>query len=103
MARYIDADALMRELGINDMRCDKCGWGQYGYCKRGGDFTDACLAIENAPTVDVVERKKGKWIEDLEYLPITYICPFCGHKIYGDDTNFCPNCGADMRKEIEWT
>ena len=52
---YIDRDALMRELGINDMDCGKCGWGQYGYCKRGADFTDACFAIENAQTVDVVE------------------------------------------------
>ena len=44
-------------------------------------------------------KEEAKILEDLEYLPITYICPFCGHKIYGDDTNFCPNCGADMRKE----
>ena len=80
MARYIDADALMRELGINDMRCDKCGWGQYGYCKRGADFTDACFAIENAPTVDIVRCKdcvhgpKGTGANhDLEFPD--YVCP----------------------------
>lgn len=55
--------------------------------------------ISTAINPNVVEQKKGKWIEDLECLPITYICPFCGYTIYGDDTNFCPNCGADMREE----
>ena len=107
MARYIDADALMRELGINDMRCDKCGWGQYGYCKRGGDFTDACLAIENAPTVDVVERKKGKWERHYSrpnvFADLYWHCSVCGYK--NDDQwayryhNFCPNCGAKMDEE----
>ena len=106
MARYIDADALMRELGINDMRCDKCGWGQYGYCKRGGDFTDACLAIENAPTVDVVERKKGKWID--QYQDGDWHCSCCGAIVEKEEQTwrnwyFCYHCGADMRKEIEWT
>lgn len=47
------------------------------------------------------ERKKGKWIENLEYLPITYTCPFCGHEIWYDATNFCDQCGADMREETE--
>lgn len=46
-----------------------------------------------------VKRKKGKWIENTEYFPTTYTCPFCGYKIYGETTNFCPSCGADLREE----
>lgn len=59
--RLIDADELMKALGITDMDCEKCEWQSgYGtYCSRGGDFEDACFAIENAPTIEP-EPKKGK-------------------------------------------
>ena len=51
--RLIDADALMQSLGVTNMDCYKCAWGdkECGYCKRGGDFEDACCAIEDAPTI----------------------------------------------------
>lgn len=93
--RLVDADALMKTLGITDMDCDKCGWGNgHGFCTRGGDFTDACTAIEDAPTVE--ERKKGKWGENGE-------CQFCGFQPWYENDihtlSFCPNCGADMRGE----
>lgn len=104
----IDKDALMQSLGITNMECDKCAWfdWKWGNCKRGGDFEDACCAIENAPTVE--ERKKGKWIygED-EYGIDGYHCDKCGFFVpwnylnmfinYIEDYKFCPNCGADMR------
>ena len=54
MSRLIDADALMEALGITDMDCGKCKWGDRGWCTRGSEFEDACLAIEDAPTVDAV-------------------------------------------------
>lgn len=47
----IDRDALAERLGITDMDCFKCAWGNYGFCGRGGDFNDACEAIEDAPTI----------------------------------------------------
>ena len=51
--RLIDADALMQSLGITSMDCGKCAWydRERSHCKRGGDFEDACYAIENAPTI----------------------------------------------------
>ena len=60
--RLIDADALMKVLGITDMDCDKCEWqsGYGSYCSRGNDFTDACSAIEDAPTIDAVEVVRCK-------------------------------------------
>lgn len=74
--------------------------------------------IDNAPTV--TNRPKGKWIEvkpsqsDLEDgIDYREECSICHepHRHYGFDeyhdirfatyykTNFCPNCGADMRGE----
>ena len=57
--------------------------------------------IDNIPVADVVERQRGKW----EYKPSLYPygvehfeCSLCGESVV-DRTNFCPNCGADMRGE----
>lgn len=61
--RLIDVDVLAKELGITDFDCAKCGWnGKYGWCKRGMNFSDACFAIENAPTI-------SQWIAVTERLP----------------------------------
>lgn len=51
--------------------------------------------IREAPAADVAPVKRGKWVDGH--------CDQCG--CYGEDdrvggnipTNFCPNCGADMR------
>lgn len=48
------------------------------------------------------ERKKGKWIQDgsggnqydAYYI---YMCSCCKKRKAEPKTNFCPNCGADMR------
>lgn len=93
----IDADALMQSLGITNMDCKKCAWYDkvWGRCERGGDFEDACYAIEDAPTIE--ERKKGKW-DYTDDMYETYKCSKCGFNT--DDYiwyNFCPNCGEDMR------
>ena len=51
------------------------------------------------PAADVVERKKGKWELEPEYG--WYICSACRDEVTvkSGRTNFCPNCGADMRGE----
>lgn len=43
---------------------------------------------------------KGGWI-DMGGI-IRYGCPFC-HYAQERKSNFCPNCGADMRGGKEWT
>ena len=48
------------------------------------------------------EPRKGHWIE--EYIGDMYdVCSECGHKITkGYFTyNYCPNCGAKMKSEVE--
>lgn len=50
---------------------------------------------------DAEPRKKGKW----EYnSPVTMNCDQCGYVIADwkwNESNFCANCGADMRGESE--
>ncbi len=58
---------------------------------------------------DVVERKRGEWFEvELGWDDVHYDCSVCGESfclIDGTPTdnmyNFCPNCGADMRRGAE--
>ena len=68
--------------------------------------------IRNLPsaqqTSDVVERKKGKWIDEPVYKQtmdgktldgFTY-CSECKQlREYGYRSKFCPNCGAEMKGE----
>lgn len=116
MGRLIDVDALMKTLGITDMNCEKCAWvdKEWSRCKRGGDFEDACCAIENAPTIE--ERKNGKWIDKYhayfdEEKAIeewqSCKCSVCGrydtrpYMYYFKEPHFCSWCGADMRERRE--
>ena len=127
--RLIDADELKKALGITNEDCNKCGWGSYESCGRGKEFEDICIAIDNAVTVDAVpvirckdcyhgslqsnETKtyhclkhnammEGHWFCNLgerepprqKYL----ICRKCGYGWFGK-YNFCPHCGADIRKD----
>ncbi len=68
---------------------------------------------ENLPVVDAVEVVHGRWIDiyDGIYANPIYKCSVCGNsapieerypvigRMYTDwsFTNYCPNCGADMR------
>lgn len=97
--RPIDADALKASLGIDADDCDKCHWGHnYGRCRRGGDFEDACCAIDDAPTIEP-ERRTGRWIKEAN----TINCSACkqsnwslGFEHLVSKFNFCPNCGSYM-------
>jgi len=49
-----------------------------------------------------VERPKGKWIDRGEYAECSICGAHSGTQFNGVEpiplkTNFCPNCGADMR------
>ena len=87
-----------------------------------GIASDIIAEIDNAPAVDIngneyfpyrsayfngvedgraTARPQGEWLHHEEYTnnrPF-YIteCPFCKLRVH-EETNFCPNCGADMRK-----
>lgn len=86
--RLIDADALLRDIEH--------------YHLSDGMFQHW---VEIQPTI---EPKKGKWIDmgDFEQCSVCLgtrlkeVQTFYGKAIW-IKTDFCPNCGADMRKEID--
>lgn len=76
-----------------------------------GDKADWCVGvIMSIPDADVVERKVGRWMPSTVIIPVkntdgtysnfgTLVCSSCNNPValvVWD--NFCPNCGADMRK-----
>ena len=97
--RLIDADALrtdtMAMCGVNEAVLENC----YPYWQFN-------KAIVNAPTIDAVEVKHGRWIETEEEVwhlyqrrTITrFRCSQC-EQTENKKSNYCPNCGADMRKD----
>ena len=84
--RLIDADALIHELNNSHYP--------------GAPYVDAGISIAigkvcDAPTIE--ERKMGKWIT--QQFGSWAECSEC-HELYDIPislSNFCPNCGSDMR------
>ena len=98
-----------REKLINWIRNTYVSNPPYTYKATVDDTADAVIAdylIANG----VVVREKGEWIgegdgyADGEIVYDVWYCPECDHCIDDgtDDPallpNFCPNCGADMRR-----
>lgn len=50
--------------------------------------------------VPSANRPKGEWIGGRVGHGPGYTCSICGYGVYPwNNTNFCPNCGCDMRGE----
>ena len=54
------------------------------------------IVLSPIPAADVRENVRGEWIPMFG----KNVCNRCGHKIDIVPTNYCPNCGADMRSRI---
>ena len=91
------------EMVINalDKHCDYvCEYSK----KQRATMCDACPLgtafdiIYELPSVDVRENVRGEWIDVDPYgdSGLAFKCSEC-EKISIRDTNYCPNCGADMR------
>jgi hypothetical protein len=76
-----------------------------GYRDISNDMADGCRFFKNK--ADFVEVKRGEWFDKPTgaYHRMQSWCSACGKHsgIGGIESNrhkpFCPNCGADMRKE----
>lgn len=98
--RLIDKEKLLE--AINEIPCGECD----------GPGLDECYAcvlgrVRTAPSVDAVPVVHGEWTtkRTLQH-DGEYYCSRCGFEAFWSWrrdaqslTNFCPNCGADMRGE----
>lgn len=57
--------------------------------------------VEEIPTVEAVPVVHGEWVNEYinRYGHPCHCCSVCGFHASHQDKNFCPECGADMRKE----
>lgn len=71
-----------------------------------GIFHDSLLRqildqlVARLPAADVKPVVHGRWIiypSPDEYHCDKYICDHCGYEMDAEKSNFCPNCGAEMR------
>ena len=65
------------------------------------EFYGTMQVLDEIPAADVVEVKHGVWIlnpDDTAGCGF-FVCSSCKCDVY-DQTDFCPNCGADMRGEM---
>ena len=90
--RYIDADKI-----IYTWLTDANG--------KEHDGVTLQSVINAQPTADVRENVRGKWIHDeitrnenTIYIPNAK-CSICDCYVF-QESNFCPNCGADMRGKL---
>ena len=101
MSRYIDADKLYELIRTNDYRLSTIN-GSIDY----GMFTIGIKqAIDEIPTADVAEVKRGEWTKDDSD---GCFCSFCGwytdydydyvtnNGLGNDDFIYCSHCGARM-------
>ena len=100
MKRYIDAEKTKRELLENEVRI---------YDPKNMSTEDAMYIIDEQPTADVKEVKRGHW-NDVQYTYFglkRYECSECSDDKYWKKRylehkeSFCPNCGADMRGDTD--
>ena len=100
MKDLIDREALLGQLAdkMREHECyDTYTDGQYS----GMDRTFSM--IENAPAVDAMEVKHGRWMNNADDYPE---CNRCGYMPQYDPaiddiyySPYCPNCGARMDGE----
>lgn len=90
------SDLIDRQAAIDALR----EVYEYEYPTASGGFDEYATklvpnTLKNLPSAQP-ERKKGKWILKPYIYGVAY-CSECDYAQYINNTNYCPNCGADMR------
>lgn len=103
--RLIDVDALKADYGMAE-DCKDCKTG-YRSCEYDRIYSkmDFCGWLDDAPTVDAVPVRRGRWIQVSQDRANCNRCNCESGKMIKQGERyfpkFCPECGADMRKEGE--
>lgn len=99
MTRLIDADALDQAMyhkafEVYDGRTmwNSGCWIRYKIYEE---------ASREAPTIEAVPVRHGKWITKSTGGEYFDCCSECGYVEWGDPNKYCPNCGAKMDAERE--
>ena len=100
-------DLISRQLVIKTLCERRCGDKPKG-CPAG--FCTVSLEVDCIPSAQP-EQKMGKWIRDKKtekeeqlIFHKIWTCSKCGEQqCRPKPSNFCPNCGADMRGEKDET
>ena len=91
--RLVDLDALLNELNTKAPD-DSSGFDHDVWLRDGYDF--AVDVVKEAPTIDPVKHGKWERLNTAQY--DGFRCSCCGKFVFGDQWNYCPNCGARMDK-----
>lgn len=108
--RLIDVDALRADYGMAE-DCKKCKTG-YRSCEYDRIYSkmDFCGWLDDAPPVDAVPARHGKWVDENGNRPYGYrfnwLCSECGRpqhtstakllKEFEEEHRWCHFCGARM-------
>ena len=81
MAEYIEREALLAEMRVSSKA--------------------AYLVVMDAPAADVAPVARGRWdlLDDASSKIVKWNCNKC-NRISTRKTDYCPNCGADMREGV---
>lgn len=93
MSRLIDAE----KIDFNEVF-----GGQSDFAK---DTRGAAQSLIDAqPTVEAVPVVHGEWVNEYinRYGHPCHCCSVCGFHASHQDKNFCPECGSDMRKKVQY-
>lgn len=95
-------DTISRQAAINSLYTEIIKRRIYGDVNDGMlDEFDTESILRKEPSADVQPVRHGHWTLQEDRTKKLYgwhICSECGAWI-GEPTNYCPNCGADMRGE----
>lgn len=103
-------DYIIRDKAIKELR----EVYENEYPTASGDFDeyashDVPNVLRNIPAADVQSMKRGRWIDIYEWcelngykpsgLGLYYWCSEC-NKSEEKKSDYCPNCGADLREDL---
>ena len=102
MSEYIDREKLVSD--IKNRYCKPCEneGKDYKHTKCRACWVDDMIdEIEDAPTAEVVEVRRGRWVPtEYPFMNECEDCSECGYRtVYGNEFKCCPNCGAKMKVE----
>lgn len=98
--RLIDADELINKLNKfeSDVHVSAECYSSVTEITETIEYVG--ILIDETPTVEAVPVVHGEWVNEYinRYGHPCHCCSVCGFHASHQDKNFCPECGADMRK-----